>query len=87
MKYTNNPLETGFCKMSVNYDQKDEGEVLRPRPGLRVKELGYFPVKSLPLEYTDDLTISSGKVCPEGDNRIYKQIIVGKPLDIPVREY
>ena len=35
MQYTNTPLGTGFCKTLLNYDLKDNGECLVPRPGYR----------------------------------------------------
>lgn len=35
MQYTNTPLMEGYCKALINFDLKDKGAVLAPRPGYR----------------------------------------------------
>lgn len=85
MHYTNNPLTDGFCKLSVNYDPKQSGETLHPRPGLRVTELGHFPVRFEIPTYSRNHTLSAGKLCTEENNKIYKQLILGAPSELPVK--
>ena len=43
MQYTNAPITEGFSRLLVNYDIKDNGEIVMPRPGLVVKELMEVP--------------------------------------------
>ena len=39
MNYTNAPLPPGFVQLLVNYDLKDGGSKLTPRPGLKTDEI------------------------------------------------
>lgn len=39
MKFTDAPLPEGYAKIMCNYDIKDSGELLKPRPGLQVTDL------------------------------------------------
>lgn len=42
MMYTNAPLNDGYIRTLVNYDLKDSGEIICPRPGLRT-ERAFLP--------------------------------------------
>lgn len=90
IKYTDTPLLEGYFKMLVNFDERDSGEALAPRPGLRTNEIG-LPPKTIvsgitPVEYDTDMMIMAGKYCAELDNREYKQIIIGKPTNIVITD-
>ena len=44
MMYTNAPLNDGYIRTLVNYDLKDFGEIIAPRPGLRT-EKAFLPAE------------------------------------------
>lgn len=44
MMYTNAPLNDGYIRTLVNYDLKDSGEIIAPRPGLRT-EKAFLPAE------------------------------------------
>lgn len=79
MYYTNTPLESGYVKALINYDLKDDGASLVPRPGLRVNELALIDTAVNTPEYSENYVISTGRDCVEEDTLNYKQIIVGIP--------
>jgi len=74
MQYTNAPITEGFSRLLVNYDIKDNGEIVMPRPGLVVKEL--MTVSEV-IADIDQLFIIDSKECTEDDQTRYQQIIVG----------
>lgn len=74
MQYTNAPITEGFSRLLVNYDIKDNGEIVMPRPGLVVKELMTVPEVIADI---DQLFIIDSKECTEDDQTRYQQIIVG----------
>ena len=39
MQYTNTPLLQGACKLMVNFDMKDRGELLIPRPAIQTVKI------------------------------------------------
>lgn len=69
MQYTNTPLTQGACKLMVNFDMKDKGEMLIPRPAIEtVKVAGKFVEGS----YN---TIVDGKTSAEL-NATYEHVLV-----------
>lgn len=69
MQYTNTPLTQGACKLSVNFDLKDKGEMLIPRPAIQtVKVSG----KDIAGTYS---VIVDGKTSAE-PAATYEQILV-----------
>lgn len=85
MSYTNSPLPEGFSKMLINYDYKDEGDMLIPRPGLRTYKLALPPKHNLSgsavVNYSTSMSLVAGKTCTELDNREYNQILIGQVTD------
>ena len=81
MQYTDTPLITGLNKTLVNFDIKDMGDKLVPRPGIRLTSVGMYgqviPLTMTPLEYSDNLLIADGRLCTEPDNTMYRQILLG----------
>jgi len=68
MQYTNTPLLQGACKLMVNFDMKDRGELLIPRPAIQT-------VKITEVEGTY-ATIVEGKTSAE-PTATYEQVLVG----------
>jgi hypothetical protein len=79
MQYTNAPLNEGFVKTLINFDAKDKGESLVPRPGLRTEKLGISDVP-----WTDSMFLSTGKICVKENHKEYYQLIVGDAPETPV---
>ena len=70
--FTNALIPPGSVRALVNYDLKDQGLKLSPRPSIKVsytQELNDFP---------EDLdTICAGKKCYQEDGQEYNQVILG----------
>jgi len=81
MYYSNMPLKEGFAKELVNYDTKDQGELLEPRPGLRVFDHSLY---SGAVAYNQDMTISHAQESSELDGERYQQIIISQITDTPI---
>lgn len=83
MYYTDAPLAPGFLKLLVNYDLKDRGASLVPRPGLRTYALGLHrknAEEGLPhTVYAPEMMLASGRQCAEVNNKTYTQVIIGQP--------
>lgn len=83
MYYTKAPLSEGYSNLLINYNFKDNGEILIPRSGLRATELAMLPkyiVSESPVyEYTEDMMLANGRNCRESDSKTYKQLIIGQP--------
>jgi hypothetical protein len=79
MNYTNTPLEQGYQKALVNYDIKNEGKALRPRAGLRVTELGMYPIIAAPIAYNDSMQLSAGRDCVSETGVNSRQLILSTP--------
>jgi len=81
MNFTNNPLKEGFLKELVNFDQKDKGASLIPRPGLRATTF-IMPPEGVAYGYPVDVEgngtamITAVRTCVEQDIE-YQQVIVG----------
>ena len=70
MYYTNAPLPPEFIRLLINYDIKDHGEKITPRPGIQV-------YKSEELDTVIDANmIASGRMCWYEDGQPYEQIIL-----------
>lgn len=76
MAYTNAPQKDKFLKELVNYDLKDMGEVIKPRPALVSYAVGQNTLEALP--YSSALTLSAGKHCVETDTTQCSQLILGE---------
>lgn len=76
MQYTNAPLQEGYCKLLLNYDIKNNGDILSPRPGLSAYELVKYAEAPL-VEYTDTMLLVKGLECTEENGVTYKQLIIG----------
>jgi hypothetical protein len=78
MQYTDAPLSSGFCKTLVNFDLKDNGEVLTPRPGL--KNIDFVDYTTPPgIPYTDGMMLENATeiIESEDNNTKYQLFIVG----------
>lgn len=86
MNCSNAPLKEGASKYLVNFDILDFGEVLKPRPGLWVKNAALHPKhlihESTPLAHADGMFLLAGKECVESNNKSYKQLLIGTPDEL-----
>ena len=76
MRYTDTPLPEGYCKALVNFDFKDSGAVLAPRPGyqrLYNAELG-FDERYYEIHHTAQGTIYNTTT---GEDRSVRYIFMG----------
>jgi hypothetical protein len=76
MQYTNAPLSEGFCRLMLNYDLKDSGNILTPRLGLKSYDLIEFPQDS-GITYGATAYIAAAKEKVEENGAVYQQFIVG----------
>jgi hypothetical protein len=74
MYFSNMPLEEGFVKELVNYDMREQGQMLTPRPGLRAFD---YSLHTGATPYDEDMTISYAKSCVEEDNQVHQQVLLG----------
>jgi len=74
INFTSAPLTEGYQSMLVNYDQKSDGNILKPRAGLHVVKAGLGCAFD-----ASQYMICAGKACVEEDNTYNRQIIIGKP--------
>lgn len=77
MQFTNAPLKQGACRLPINYDIKNGGEVLVPRPAIitsNISGVGAVGEYSLAL---------NGKTSTES-NATYEQVLVGNATNNPV---
>lgn len=77
MQYTNTPLMTGACKLSVNFDMKDNGEILLPRPAIQATKVSG---KNVAGSYT---VMVDGKTSAE-TTATYEQVLLGTVSDTKV---
>lgn len=74
MSFTNAPLDEGFVKELINFDIKDEGEMLVPRPGLTIVEVSN---NADPSSISDTSILISGKHCIQPNCEEVTQILTG----------
>lgn len=79
MQFTNNPLPTGFSKLLVNFDLKDQGATLVPRGGLKdIKSVAIDEDDTLVIHHTSNIYVSDND---EQDATVYKYILLCKQTD------
>lgn len=78
MYHTNAPLNPGYIREIVNYDFKDGGEILAPRPAVRPET---YDIYEGAMDFNSDMVISDGKFCTEEDLNVMQQVIVGVSSD------
>jgi hypothetical protein len=76
MSYSTMPLQAGFCYLLVNYDLKDNGDVLIPRPALNNYTLIDFPAVPL-ITYTNTMLLVAANTATEDDGVTYQKFILG----------
>lgn len=78
MNFTNAPLAEGYVKILVNFDVKDDGQMLVPRQGLIVSGVS---------TYADSVTINpgtivlAGKHCVQPNAKEVGQVLIGDVLN------
>ena len=81
IKYTDNPLEDGYAKLMVNYNFKNDGEVLTPRGGLHT--IAECAVDNTSGMYTDYIVLATGTMYVDHygslDATLCRYILIGNP--------
>lgn len=89
MKFSTVPLDDGYCNMFVNFDYKEDGEVVIPRFGLKTTKASIHYPKDAPqyvtenVDYNEGLTIYANKECVEENNQKFGQVIYGQLDNTP----